>query len=27
MGAAKKLGYYRSGLARVRVEAIEVKEG
>jgi rare lipoprotein A len=26
MGAAKKLGYYRNGLARVRVEAIEVKK-
>jgi rare lipoprotein A len=26
MGAAKKLGYYRNGLARVRVEAIEVRE-
>jgi rare lipoprotein A len=26
MGAAKKLGYYRNGLARVRVEAIKVKE-
>ena len=25
-GAAKKLGYYTKGLARVRVEAIELKE-
>jgi rare lipoprotein A len=26
MGAAKKLGFYGKGLARVKVEAIEVKE-
>ncbi len=27
MGAAKKIGFYKKGTARVRVEAIQIKEG
>ena len=27
MGAAKNIGFYKKGTARVRVEAVQIKEG